>query len=144
MNISRKVTVRESTFKDFGFIYTRWLESYKTSPFARKIKNSIYWVAHKNLIKLMEANPDFTVHIACLKTDPDVILGFLATSKVEDTQVAHYVYVKQDFRKMGVASLMLAKSGLDTKQTTFYTHLTKHSHWICQKLPKLEYNPYAL
>ena len=59
--------------------------------------------------------PRATVKIACDPKDPDNLVGFAVFTGTE----LHYVYVKQDFRKLGAVRDLLA--GLDIRSYTFKT-----------------------
>jgi GNAT superfamily N-acetyltransferase len=57
------------------------------------------------------------VRIATSPDDDDHLLGFAAFTKTGDGAELHYVYVKADFRKMGIAKALL--SGVNVKSYTF-------------------------
>lgn len=58
--------------------------------------------------------------IACPENDPDLIAGYFIFTH----DCAHYIYVKESFRKLGVAAELFKASGLSVKGLTV-SHLTQ-------------------
>lgn len=87
--------------------------------------------------------PTALLDIACLKDDPDVIIGFALAEPGE--YVLHYMYVKRAFRRFGVATEILGYMGLELSRCTV-THVTDDLLTISKskQYPNLTYNPYLL
>ena len=129
------IKLRHATPADLDFVYATWLRSYRhASSFARKISNTIYYHWHHRIIENAFAR-GATIKIAALDDAPAVIIGYI----VVEGSTAHYVYVKGDFRKMGVA-----KALLEGHNITQFTHLTDHTEHVLGLVPGAEYNPYLL
>ena len=77
-----------------------------------------------------------TVKVACLKEDPDIILGYSILSK--DFSTIHWVFVKSSFRKLGVSKALLPKF------PNFVTHLTPLGKSLMIKFPNCVFNPFAI
>lgn len=112
------ISIRKIAEADKNFIYSTWLDGvyygndlYKTADkiqFKNKYKKFLY--------KVME-NSKTEVQIACLKDDPDIILGYA----VFEGSTLHFVYVKAAWRKIGLAKDLIPK---DLKNISIYSPLT--------------------
>jgi len=60
------------------------------------------------------------VLVACPESDPDLIAGYFIYSH----NCAHYIYVKESFRKNGVANELFKESGLQAKGLLI-SHISK-------------------
>lgn len=58
-------------------------------------------------VRAILARPDSVLRVACLPDDTDAILGWAALS-ANEAPTLHYVYVRKDARKQGIARLLLA------------------------------------
>jgi GNAT superfamily N-acetyltransferase len=74
------------------------------------------------------------IKVACLKEDPDVILGYAIFSKTYPA--LHFVFVKSAWRGIGIARSLVPK------ETKVVTHLTKVGLSILKKNPTLVFNPF--
>jgi len=59
-----------------------------------------------------------------------------------DGSVIHFVYIKPQFKKMGIAKKLFEASKL--QETQFFTHWTFDVDELTQKLPNLTYDPYRI
>lgn len=76
---------------------------------------------------------------ACIMARSEgVIVGYI----VFEPGIVHYVYIKQAFRTLGIATSLFKSSGLDI-DTCCYTHSTKVGRELAEK-NGLSYNPYLL
>lgn len=88
------------------------------------------------------AKPKTKTFIAHPNDDHDTILGYLCC-EISDHPVVHYVFVKETFRKMGIARLLLKHSGVDLNKLMF-THWTFPVDELILKYPDMIYDPYKL
>lgn len=77
-----------------------------------------------------------TIKIACLKEDPDVILGYSVLSN--DYQTIDWVFVKSAWRNKGIARSLLPL------YPTSVTHLTKLGKELLPKFKDCVFNPFNL
>lgn len=119
---------------DVNFILSTWLRSYyeelkrygqKGCPYP---KDDVFFQGHQEEIK--KNLPGMTVNICVAPDDDNQIIGWAAT----DNKCLHYIYVKQVFRKMGVAKKLLESCKFER-----YSHHTRFSKHICKGLI---YDPY--
>ena len=136
MNKIDSVVVRDFVADDVPLIYTTFLKSlfYDDSWFSLIPKNEFMKNYHK-VIEGILSNSNNKVNIACLKDDPNTILGYAILSK--DETLCHFVFVKKVFRKDGIAKLLVK----DKVKTV--THLTKAGLSLLKK-KQLTFNPFLI
>jgi hypothetical protein len=80
--------------------------------------------------------PKSIVRVACLKEDEDVIVGYSLTDKFKDKNVLHYVFVRLDWRRIGLSKALVNEE----------IHLTTHMTWTGKKIISKDtiFNPYLL
>lgn len=102
---------------DLAFIRNTWLLSFRLSHFAGTLPDDLYLPAQTEQIgRLLGISQTL---IACDLEDQDTILGYLT----HQDQVIHYIYVKEDWRGIGVARGLYKSAGLEGKSVS-YTHKT--------------------
>lgn len=104
------VTFRRPTPECLSFIYSSWLKSFRIySRWAKAVPAQIYFGNHKRVVqKLLE---DSGVLIACNPECPDQIFGYAVYQPTAGgVAVLHYLYVKQPYRKMGIATALFREA----------------------------------
>lgn len=130
------IHIRPGSLEDFNFIKATWLNGlrYGNSWFTF-IPKEIYYEAYSKVVDYLLYNPKTSIMIACLKNDPQVILGY---SIVEtDNGVLHWIYVRSRWR-----SIKLSKDLVPVNVKTV-THLTNVGKDIC-KAKGLTFNPFLI
>jgi GNAT superfamily N-acetyltransferase len=93
---------------DLNFVFKAWISSYERSPWAGTIPAHLTYDIHKaTIIQLMQRGMRITM--AVNPDDHNQILGFLA----HEPGLVHYLFVKDLFRRQGVASNLLASANFD-------------------------------
>lgn len=111
--------LRAGKMEDLNFIIISWLKGlYYGSEFYREIPWPTFKKNYEAYLKRLLAKDSILVAVAALKSNADVILGYSITEEIQDKNVVHWVYVKEDFRRIGIAKDLLP-SKLDV-----CTHLT--------------------
>lgn len=131
-----KWILREPKKTDIPFIYQTWLNSFRYDSWSKATAKSVFFDHYKLVIDEILSNSKTL--IACLPEDEDIILGYL----VYESQIIHYIFVKNDFRKYGIAANLVNHS-MDLEQPITITHRTKtalpilnNKNWI--------FNPFKL
>jgi hypothetical protein len=99
------ISIREALDTDASFIFRTWLRSYRTSLFARQMSNETYYGNHKVLVEA--ALRGCRVIVAVDPEDPDHIIGWSCFLPSSDLVTVHYVFVKEQFRGMGIMKILL-------------------------------------
>lgn len=98
--------LRLATASDKAFILSSWLKGQRFGhDFFKAIEPSAYYTTYSAQIEKLLALPTTAVVICCLSEEPDVIIGYSITT-VPDT--LHWVFVKEQWRKQGVANRLVA------------------------------------
>lgn len=129
------IAIRDALQEDINFIYATWLRSYRSgSSIGRQARNTVYYREYNKVIDhLLNSS---TIKVACLDDDPLIILGYA----VFDRDNIHYIFVKEAFRRLGIAR-RLVESSLILPETC--THTTFIADKIIDKF-KIEFNPFKL
>jgi len=97
------------------------------------IDKKIYYKVYQSVIESLLSRPESAVRLAVLADDLDNCLGW----SLSESKKLHYVYVKEDFRNIGIAKSLLPK------EFDQITHLTKAGQSIWQsKFPNVIFNPF--
>ena len=89
----------------------------------KHVENTIYFENHHKILQQCVKNSQ--VFIACDENDLSQILGYIVADRIDGILTIHYVYVKQAFRGLGIAKLLLEEVGFDRKVATIFTHGTE-------------------
>lgn len=134
--------------QDAPFIFNSWLRSYRRSKAAQQVGNDVYYAQHHKCIErtLQRASTQVLVAVPAALGESDTICGYIVTERVpgaDKALVVHYVYVKETFRRLGLAKGMLQAAGWGTDTVCLHTHLTAHAEAATMKYG-LIYNPYLV
>ena len=96
---------------------------------------------YHNILEKFLLRPGVNIKVACLKDDPEVILGYSVSRNIKngeaDISVVDWVFVKAAWRKIGIGKLLMPT------KINAVTHLTKSGRSIVeQKLPNVIFNPF--
>jgi len=121
---------------DYGFVLNSWLKSYyNTAIIKPHINRGIFFRNEAKIVNKLIREDSIT--IACNPEDDTHIFGYICYRV--DPQVMHYVYMKQPFRRIGIAGGLLSSSlsGKDIDVTYHTPRLKRLNNWY-----KFTYNPY--
>lgn len=131
--MSELIMIRLGTKLDESFIYATWLKGYfYGNPDFADMQPATFYAVYPRVIETILNRLGSNVVIACLKDDPEVIIGYA----VFTDKVLHYAYVKQPFRSQGVLRALIASN----PGTTEYSHKTKPAKALAAKF-NLTFNP---
>lgn len=139
-----RVRIRKGVPGDFNFIISTWLRSFKhSSYFAKRIRNSIFYLFHHEVVSRILGLHQTLTYIACDPLDVNVIYGYMVVGKHDENPLLHYVYVKSAFRRLGIANTLLKEAGLDPDKLVF-SHWTFETDRLVEKFPNAVYIPYLI
>lgn len=135
MSNAESVVYRDAVADDVPFIYSSWLNGLRYgNDWFNLIERSSYYKTYHKVIETILTRPGTKVKVACLKDDPEVILGYCAYSGT----ILHWVQVKDSWKGIG-----LARALIPTK-VTVVTHVTKvGASLLRSKLPSAVFNPFV-
>ncbi len=130
-----KWNIRPANGDDLNFIYATWLQSFwADNESSRGSAGPTFFNEYPKVVDHILAQSKTVV--ACKFDDPLVIYGYLVASP----PIAHYTFVKSNFRRYGIAKALLEH--LKCGET--YTHRTGILQNILSTHPGRTYNPYLL
>jgi GNAT superfamily N-acetyltransferase len=119
--------IREGTPADYGFVVSSWLEANRDAPMGGRYSGaSTYRREHRRLIEI--ALRRSTLRIAHVLGAPTALVGWAAYE--EPTRIVHYVYVRRDMRRLGMATALLEPFG---KAPAIMTHKVCDTTWFRSK-----------
>jgi ribosomal protein S18 acetylase RimI-like enzyme len=107
-----KLRVRPAKATDMPFVHDSWRRSFEGAPAVRLADREHLRVEMRRVINRLCDHA--TVLVACDTTDEDTLVGFAAFTERDGRSELHYVYVKKDFRGMGIARSLLANARVAT------------------------------
>jgi GNAT superfamily N-acetyltransferase len=127
-----------------SFIFQTWLKVYRyKSPFGKRISNTVFFDRHHKVIERILARPSSQVLCAVDPTEHSTLYGYLAHETASDKHVIHFTYVKEAFRRLGIAKALFEKAGINPREACF-THRTYEFEWFEPKYTGIVYDPYLL
>lgn len=136
-DVSKVMELRHGVEADRAFIMATWLRGlyYGNSWFREIDKNSFMKHYHEIVSDILKTQTTF-VQVAVLKEDKDVILGYSVLSFAYKNPVLHWVFVKDGWRRLGIATQLVPKEA-DTA-----THLTALGRKL--KPVSMSFNPFLI
>ncbi len=116
-------------------VRSRWVRTYRNcNDMMKLVFPPAYYSAYSVYVKQILARPLVEVRLAVLQEDPDVVLGFSIT---EAENVLHYVEVKRDLRRNGIATALVPN------EIKWFSHITKTGLKIwSRKYPEAHFSPF--
>lgn len=131
------VAIRDTVPADRNFILATFLRGlYYGDTWFRETNKAAFMKFYHGKVEQIIDSLDADIRVACLKDDPEVILGYSILSRT--SPVAHWVFVKAAWRHIGIAKSLVPNT------TETVTHLTATGLSIIRKNPGVEYNPFIL
>lgn len=131
---SELVAIRGGTEVDKNFVYATFLRGlYYGETHFSEIPKQIFMENYHNKIATILENPATIFIIACLKEDPEVILGYSLISS--DLETVYFVFIKKAWRNIGIGKSLVPSS------VKAATHLTRVGLSLAKKR-NIIYNPF--
>lgn len=129
--------VRDYNDKDRNLILATFLRGlYYGDSWFSMIPKNIFMDNYKLVIQALVDNPKTVIKIACLKEDPEVILGYSILSS--DYQTIHWLYIKSVWRRQGIGRSLVPQHPM------YVSHLSALGKTLLNKLPNTTFNPFAI
>jgi hypothetical protein len=140
-----EIQYRQATSQDLAeFVIPSWLQSYARSLVAKLLRadgrystgRDIYWSSQRKKIEQILSTPGVRVIVA---TVSDTSVGW--TCEDRSRRVLHYCYVKDAFRKLGVARALIGWIDNGAEGVVRLTHLPPPWYSRPQVVPADEQHP---
>lgn len=133
-----KFSVREKTKADEPYILNAWIRSARDYAPYRSVRSEVFFPLQQAIINKILARSN--VVIACHQEEPEQIFGFIVYEILHDEYcVIHWINVKQPFRNLGIASVLVPLVVGDLKKV-FHTGKTVRGMKLA-KAYKAQYAP---
>lgn len=139
---SWKWEIRKALPADIEFIYATWIKSFWSDSqcpigdLGLGTRKTLFCREYQKILDGIFYDRETETYVAHAFQDPHTILGYL----VATPPVVHYAFVKEPFRKYGIAKSLHTAS----KCGPLITHRTLALNPIMKKYSQLEYNPFLL
>ncbi len=128
--------IRDYKEADKSFIMATFLRGlYYGDFFFNLIPKDIFMDNYKKIAEAMLGTAKVHIKVACLKEDPDVILGYSILSA--DHKTIHWCFVKGVFRRKGIAKSLTPSNAI------YLSHLSALGKTLMHKFPNAVYNPFS-
>lgn len=129
------IEFRNYVLDDKSFVFSSWIKSlHKGRRNHSIIRADEFTKMMRPKIDAFFDDPNSNLTIAYNELEPDVILGWIATSRAGSLTAINYVFVKHDFRKCKIASQLINHAcGKDLM--ALYTTVTDRAVKIMVKNP---------
>lgn len=116
---------------EFKFILDSWSSSFRKSPFAGVVPNNHWAAVSRATMTQLMTRPSVTTTVALAGSSAETrgrVMGYV----VSEPGILHWLYVKKDYRKLGIGrqlldSAMVGWGGIE-KMYPRYTHRTDVSN----------------
>lgn len=129
---------------DRQFIVSTWSSSWKGSNYAGVISAERWSTVMRPELDAHLERPDARVIIACDRNDPTYFYGWIAGDVVERPAVVWYVYVKEPYRRAGIARQLFHRLGVDPLERFIYACGAPIAIRLAHKIPLAKLNPNGL
>lgn len=127
------IEIRKGVEGDAPFIMQTMLNGlYYGTDFIKQIEKGAFMGTYHDILERLIYRATTGIHVACLKEDRDVILGY----SIFEKEILHYVFVKPVWRRIGLARDLVPTDTLVT------THLTDMGSSI--KPSHIGFNPFLI
>jgi GNAT superfamily N-acetyltransferase len=134
------IAFRPATLADRPFVVATWSASYKRSHSAGIIQTEDWaGIMHGQIEKVL-AREGMRAVIAYDKRDQDYLYGWIAGDTTASTPVVAYVYVKEPYRRQGIARGLFSAFGVDPKRHFLYPCKTGIVAKLSSKVPLAKFN----
>lgn len=121
------VEIRNGIVTDKDLIHATWLRPlYYDNDLFGEIDRDQYFKTYDQVIKKILERPAIWVRIACLRDDPDVILGYAVVEK----DILHWVYIKKAWRELGLAKKLIPPYITQFSHATNLGLMIRPKDWI--------------
>jgi len=135
--------LRPRVDRDIPFIFRSWLMSAKEQALLARIPEQVFFHHHHAILEDLWQDTSVLWTVAANPADSTFIYGFAAVQMTDTIPIVHYVYVRKNFRRLGIGSALLRAFKIVSGTTVFASHYSGAGKQLCKKLDVLRvYNPY--
>lgn len=133
------VRCRPAVGADQGLILDSWVNSYRKSRDVRDVIGPVYRSGQRQLAERLLERCGATV--LCASDFLPQVFAWMCAEKVGSILVLHYLYVKQPYRRQGLARTLLFTATMPELPAVHHTHRTDAGAGIIRWM-RSTWNPY--
>lgn len=137
---------REALPADHRFVVKSWVASYRDSDSAGLIAVGDWYAVMVPQVTAAMSRPDVRTVLAYETTNDDPgsnAYGFIVADTAERRPLVYYLYVKQPYRRSGVARGLFAAVGVDPGLPFDFVCMTEVVSTLRRKIPMARWTPRA-
>lgn len=134
---------RPAVEADMGLVHGSWRSSFRGSFAAGPIPFAVYDDVYRTVIARILARPGASVVVAYHPGEEVGAADLYGWLCYEPGPVVHYCFVKQSFRRSGIARGLFAAAGIDPAGGFVYTFSTHAAKLLAPKMRRAVWNPLA-
>ena len=137
---SAKILLRSVTPDDRGFLLSTFTQGlYGGCPCSRMVPRAVYLKKYANpRVLAILGRSETRVEVAALPESPNTLLGYII---FEPPGLVHWIHVKMEMQKMGIARALWQVAGL--KPPIVSTSFTREVRELMQKM-NITFDPYLI
>lgn len=112
------VTIRAGTPHDHNYVIQSWVRANQGTA-AAKSCHRVYYSEHHATVAALLRRPTVHLTVACLPDDPDALMGWAVT----EPDTIHYVLVRAEARRQGIARQLLSVLGFSRESACQISHV---------------------
>lgn len=135
--------LRETTSNDTNFIFNSFLRSFHAAYPNKYVPDALFYKPQSRIITYLLDTADCL--IACYPEAPEQIIGWILSQPRSEATVIHYLYIKNQYRKQGIAKDILSQV-LNGNSLVIASHLCDDFGIMRKKVPgaKVIYDPFLI
>jgi len=124
MKTAQKITIEPLGKFEKNFVIQSFLKSNMNKGINHLMPRDFYYEIYNPIVENMISDARFKIDCIKLASNPDLILGYIIHSKKDDELFIHYLFVKFNYRKSGLAKALVENIMADRKEysTDNYPH----------------------
>ena len=136
------IAIRDMNDSDQALIHSSWCtECHRVLPNSLTLWNNFCLNQNQLIDNIQTISKTL---IACLSEEPDVIIGYLCYSHIDDNLIIHYAYTKKNFRHQHVMTDLLSFADPDYRTKLIaVTNYTERYRSLANYF-KMVYDPFII
>lgn len=124
---------------DLGLIYGNWLDSFYDAHAAGPLPGDVYRASYRETIDRILARAGVRALIARSPRDADALYGFVVAAP----GILYYLYVKQPYRRRGIADALMREVGFGRAARFTYLFKTELATALGKRWQGARWDPIA-
>ncbi len=138
------IVYRAATDDDRAFVLSSWSSSYKHAHQSGIIRTESWAGLMRAELEAHLSRPGARTTVASEHKDPHHIYGWICGDTSDDVPAIFYVYVKEPYRRSGIARDLFKALGVQPHERFVYACKTAIVPTLARSIPAARFNPALL